>query len=163
VQTERGLVLTLEDGTFDKDLAVIKPGARRGLDQLAKFLHDNPGRRVQIEAFTDGEGSSVYNLELSQDRADAGAMAVINRGVEARARHGLGRALRRQRQRHRGGPAEEPARRDHRLERGRRGSGPRREHAMKTQAGEFFSADFGAGLADGAQIESEKPRMSVER
>src|SRR5689334_6703244 len=68
VQTERGLVLTLEDATFDKDLAVIKPGARRGLDQLAKFLHDNPGRRVQIEAFTDAEGSSVYNLELSQDR-----------------------------------------------------------------------------------------------
>jgi outer membrane protein OmpA-like peptidoglycan-associated protein len=38
---------------------------------------------VQIEAFTDAEGSSVYNLELSQDRADAVALAVIDRGVEA--------------------------------------------------------------------------------
>jgi outer membrane protein OmpA-like peptidoglycan-associated protein len=83
VQTDRGLMMTLEDGTFDSDLAVIKPGARRGLDLLAKFLHENPGRRVQIEAFTDAEGSSVYNLELSQDRADAVALAVIDRGVEA--------------------------------------------------------------------------------
>ncbi|HTU65378.1 MAG TPA: OmpA family protein [Steroidobacteraceae bacterium] len=80
-ETERGLVLTLEDGTFDKDRAVIKPAARRGLDALARFLNENPGRRVQIEAFTDAEGSSVYNLELSQDRADAVAMAVIDRGV----------------------------------------------------------------------------------
>ena len=82
-QTDRGLVLTLDDGTFDKDRAVIKPAARRGLETLAKYLHDNPGRRVQIEAFTDAEGSSVYNLELSQDRADAVAMAVVDRGVDA--------------------------------------------------------------------------------
>lgn len=83
VLTDRGWVLTLEDGTFDTDRAVIKPAARHGLDLLSKFLQQNPGRRVQIEAFTDAEGSSVYNLELSQDRADAVAMAVINSGVDA--------------------------------------------------------------------------------
>jgi len=83
VQTERGLVLTLADATFDSERAIIKPGARHGLDVLAKFLQENPGRRVQIEAFTDAAGSSVYNLELSQDRADAVAMAVIGRGVDA--------------------------------------------------------------------------------
>lgn len=83
VQTERGLMLTLEDGTFDSQRAVIKPAASRGLDELAKFLRANPGRRVQIEAFTDAEGASTYNLELSQDRADAVALAVIDRGVEA--------------------------------------------------------------------------------
>jgi len=83
VQTERGLVLTLADATFDSERAIIKPGARHGLDVLARFLQENPGRRVQIEAFTDAAGSSVYNLELSQDRADAVAMAVIGRGVDA--------------------------------------------------------------------------------
>jgi outer membrane protein OmpA-like peptidoglycan-associated protein len=82
-QTERGMVLTLEDGTFDSNRAVISPAARRGLDVLAKFLQENPGRRVQIEAFTDAEGTSSYNLELSQDRADAVALAVIDRGVDA--------------------------------------------------------------------------------
>jgi outer membrane protein OmpA-like peptidoglycan-associated protein len=83
VQTDRGLTLTLDDATFDTDRAIINPAARHGLDALAKFLHDNPGRRVQIEAFTDAEGSTNYNLELSQDRADAVALAVIDRGVEA--------------------------------------------------------------------------------
>jgi DNA-binding NtrC family response regulator len=34
---------------------------------------------------------------------------------------------------------------------------------VKSTVGEFFSADFGAGLADGAQFGSEKPRMSAER
>jgi DNA-binding NtrC family response regulator len=34
---------------------------------------------------------------------------------------------------------------------------------MKNTVGEFFSADFGAGLANGAQLGSEKPRMSAER
>ena len=82
-QTDRGLVLTLEDATFDSDRAIIRPAARQGLDVLARFLHENPGRRVQIEAFTDAEGSSVYNLELSQDRADAVALAMIGRGVDA--------------------------------------------------------------------------------
>ena len=82
-ETERGLVLTLEDATFDSDRAIIKPAARQGLDALAKFLQQNPGRRVQIEAFTDAAGASVYNLELSQDRADAVALAVIDRGVDA--------------------------------------------------------------------------------
>lgn len=82
-QTERGTVLTLEDGTFDSNRAVIRPAARRGLDVLARFLQENPGRRVQIEAFTDAAGTSSYNLELSQDRADAVALAVIDRGVDA--------------------------------------------------------------------------------
>jgi outer membrane protein OmpA-like peptidoglycan-associated protein len=81
--TNRGLVLTLAADTFDTARAIVKPSTRRGLDALAKFLRDNPGRRVQIEAFTDAQGSSVYNLELSQDRADAVAMAVIDRGVDA--------------------------------------------------------------------------------
>jgi DNA-binding NtrC family response regulator len=34
---------------------------------------------------------------------------------------------------------------------------------VKSTVGEFFSADFGAGLVDGAQLGSEKPRMSAER
>lgn len=82
-QTDRGLVLTLEDGTFDSNRAIISPAARRGLDALARFLQENPGRSVQIEAFTDAAGTSSYNLELSQDRADAVALAVIDRGIDA--------------------------------------------------------------------------------
>jgi outer membrane protein OmpA-like peptidoglycan-associated protein len=80
--TTRGLVLTLEGGQFDKGRAELKAAARDRLDDLVEFLNDHPERRVQIEGFTDDAGARDYNLELSQDRADAVAMALIERGID---------------------------------------------------------------------------------
>lgn len=82
-QTSRGIVLTLDDVSFDTGRAQLKPAVQRSLDQIAAFLSDNPERRVQIEAFTDSEGTNDYNIELSQTRADAVAMAIIERGIDA--------------------------------------------------------------------------------
>jgi len=83
-QTERGTVLTLGgDVLFDTGRADLKPGAQRPIEQIATFLEDHPERQVQIEGFTDDQGTDDYNLELSQKRADAVAMAIIQRGVEA--------------------------------------------------------------------------------
>jgi outer membrane protein OmpA-like peptidoglycan-associated protein len=83
-QTERGTVLTLGgDVLFDTGRADLKAGAQRSIDQIATFLGEHPERRVQIEGFTDSQGGSDYNIELSQRRADAVAMAIIQRGIEA--------------------------------------------------------------------------------
>jgi len=83
-QTDRGTVLTLGgDVLFDTGRAELKPGAQRSIEQIATFLEDHPERRVQVEGFTDSQGTDDYNLELSQKRADAVAMAIIQRGVEA--------------------------------------------------------------------------------
>lgn len=82
-QTARGIVLTLDDASFDTGRAELKPGAQRSLDQIASFLGRYPERRVQIEGFTDSEGPNDYNIELSQTRADLVAMAILERGVEA--------------------------------------------------------------------------------
>jgi outer membrane protein OmpA-like peptidoglycan-associated protein len=82
-QTSRGIVLTLEDVLFDKGRSQLKAGAERPLDQIASFLNEHPERRVQIEGFTDSQGTNDYNLELSQSRADAVAMAIIQRGIDA--------------------------------------------------------------------------------
>jgi outer membrane protein OmpA-like peptidoglycan-associated protein len=84
VQTSRGLVMTLDDGLFDKGRADLGPAAQRSIDRIVAFLGKYPGRRVQIDGFTDSEGASGYNLELSQSRADAVAMAIIRRGVDAK-------------------------------------------------------------------------------
>jgi outer membrane protein OmpA-like peptidoglycan-associated protein len=89
-QTSRGLVLTLDDVLFDSGQAQLKSGARRTLDQIAQFLNENPDRRVQIEGFTDSQGADGYNLELSQSRADAVAMAIIQRGIDAQRVRALG-------------------------------------------------------------------------
>lgn len=89
-QTSRGIVLTLDDVLFDTGKAQLKSGAQRSIGQIAAFLSENPERRVQIEGFTDSQGSDDYNLELSQSRADAVAMAIIQRGVDARRVRALG-------------------------------------------------------------------------
>ena len=82
-QTSRGIVLTLGDVLFDTGRAELKPGAQRPIEQIASFLNEHPERSVQVEGFTDSQGSDDYNLELSQKRADAVAMAIIQRGVAA--------------------------------------------------------------------------------
>jgi len=82
-RTARGIVFTLVDASFDVGSAALKANAIRPLDEIALFLRQNPERHVLIEGFTDSHGSSTFNLELSQSRADAVAMALIQRGVEA--------------------------------------------------------------------------------
>lgn len=89
-QTSRGIVLTLDDVLFDTGKAQLKPGAERSLEQIAAFLDENPERRVQIEGFTDSQGTDDFNLELSQSRADAVAMAIIKRGIDAQRVRALG-------------------------------------------------------------------------
>jgi len=82
-QTSRGIVLTLGDVLFDTGQAALKPGAVRPIEQIAQFLNEHPERSVQVEGFTDSQGGNDYNLELSQKRADAVAMAIMQRGVKA--------------------------------------------------------------------------------
>jgi len=81
--TDRGLVLTLGDVLFDTGRAELNSGAARKLDQLAQFLTDHPDRRVQIDGFTDSTGSSSFNQELSQRRADAVKGALLARGISS--------------------------------------------------------------------------------
>ena len=82
-QTSRGIVLTLDDMSFDTGRSELKSGAQRSLDQIAAFLTEHVDRRVQVEGFTDSQGPNDYNIELSQSRADAVAMAMIQRGIDA--------------------------------------------------------------------------------
>jgi len=89
-QTARGIVLTLGDVLFDTGRAELKPGATRPIEQIASFLSEHPERSVQVEGYTDSQGGDDYNLELSQKRADAVAMAIIQRGVAAERVRALG-------------------------------------------------------------------------
>lgn len=89
-QTSRGIVLTLGDVLFDTGESQLKPGAQRPIEQIAAFLNDNPERSVQVEGFTDSQGSNEYNQQLSQRRADAVAQAIIQRGIDTQRVRALG-------------------------------------------------------------------------
>jgi len=82
-QTERGIVLTLQDVLFDTGRAELKSGASSTIINLASFMKDYPDRRVRIEGFTDSTGSAEFNQQLSENRALAVKDALVLAGIEA--------------------------------------------------------------------------------
>ena len=56
---------------FDFDEAVIRDADIPEIEDLAEFLREYDGAMVHLEGHTDSVGASLYNLDLSQRRADA--------------------------------------------------------------------------------------------
>lgn len=81
VKTERGYVVTIGDVLFALDKATLTPNGMSSLRKLADVMAQNPNRTVLVEGFTDSTGSSSYNQELSQRRAEAVASALASMGV----------------------------------------------------------------------------------
>ena len=82
-ETERGWILTLgSDLLFDVGQARLKPGGRRAIDNLARFMRQYPERRIAIEGFTDSSGSPATNQRLSERRATAVRQALVQAGIE---------------------------------------------------------------------------------
>jgi outer membrane protein OmpA-like peptidoglycan-associated protein len=83
-ETERGWILTLgSDVLFDVGQAKLKPGGRRAIANLARFMRQYPERRIVIEGFTDTSGTPGANQRLSERRAEAVRAALVRDGIEA--------------------------------------------------------------------------------
>lgn len=80
--TDRGLVITLGDVLFDSGRAELRAGGLRVIDRLAEFMREYPQRRVSIEGFTDSVGNASSNQALSEERASAVRVALVNRGID---------------------------------------------------------------------------------
>jgi outer membrane protein OmpA-like peptidoglycan-associated protein len=80
-ETERGLILTLGDVLFESDQAQLTADAMRKLYPLVTLLKENSGRDITIEGFTDSNGAESYNLNLSQQRADAVGDFLVANGI----------------------------------------------------------------------------------
>ena len=83
IKTERGLVITLGDVLFRTNQAQLEPGGMRTVQKLANFLRQYSQRKVLIEGHTDSIGSDSYNQELSERRANAVRMALIDSGISS--------------------------------------------------------------------------------
>ncbi len=82
-QTERGWVLTMRnDLLFDSGQATLKAGGHKALENLARFMREQPGREIAIEGFTDSSGSAEANRRLSEARAAAVKQALVSQGIE---------------------------------------------------------------------------------
>ncbi len=69
---------------FDSDRATIKQRSYSILEQVAALLRaESDIERVRIEGHTDARGEDLYNLALSQRRANAVRAFLIERGVDS--------------------------------------------------------------------------------
>ena len=82
-KTDRGMVVTLGDVLFDTGQARLLPDGARNMVKLADFFKRYPQRKASIEGYTDSIGSPNANLDLSERRAAAVMLALVNLGVPA--------------------------------------------------------------------------------
>lgn len=82
-ETQRGLIVNINDVLFDFNQYTLKPGAREKLAKVSGILLAYPGLKIQLEGHTDSVGSDDYNLKLSQQRADSVRTYLASQGVPA--------------------------------------------------------------------------------
>ena len=70
------------DSFFDVEAAQIKPDSSGDLEYVADLLRRYPETRVEISSYTDSSGSEQQNLALSQQRAQAVAELLAQKGID---------------------------------------------------------------------------------
>jgi len=81
-QTERGVVVTLGDVLFETGEAELKQGSRSNVLDVVELLQSEPGKKIRVEGHTDSRGSAEFNLQLSEDRAEAVKEALVAEGID---------------------------------------------------------------------------------
>jgi len=83
-----GIAVTFPEGLlFGFDSDQITPAAGENLRKFAASLNKYPNTRTLIVGHTDSEGSTAYNMDLSDRRAQAAASFIAAQGID-RARIG---------------------------------------------------------------------------
>ena len=80
-ETQRGLIVNINDVLFDFNKYTLKPGAREKLAKVAGIVLAYPGLKIQLEGHTDSIGSDEYNQKLSEQRADTVRTYLVGQGV----------------------------------------------------------------------------------
>lgn len=76
--------VTLYGILFDFNKADIKEESRPALEEIAKFLDADPGRKLHVVGHTDAVGGFDFNLKLSKARANAVVSELVKRyGIAA--------------------------------------------------------------------------------
>lgn len=60
----------------------LTPASETGLSSLVKLLNDNPNITIELSAHTDMKGDSVFNVNLSEKRAQSVCNYLISKGIE---------------------------------------------------------------------------------
>jgi OOP family OmpA-OmpF porin len=78
--TRKGSI-TLEGVTFELNSARLTPDSQQVLNTVATDLKKYPRLKIELQGHTDSSGSDQHNLKLSQQRADAVRIYLMDQGV----------------------------------------------------------------------------------
>jgi len=67
---------------FETAKAVIKTSSYPILNNVVRVMQNNPTYKLSIEGHTDSQGNEASNLDLSQRRADAVKLYLVNNGID---------------------------------------------------------------------------------
>jgi len=81
--TVTATVTDLKTVYFALDAYALDDGARATLDANARMLRDNPKLAVRVEGNADERGTTEYNMQLGQKRAEAVRDYLVGAGVPA--------------------------------------------------------------------------------
>lgn len=85
VPIEVGQSVRLNNIFFETGKSTLMPESFEELDRVVKFLNDNSSIKVEISGHTDNVGSSAYNKNLSNKRAQSVAEYIMLKGIPASA------------------------------------------------------------------------------
>lgn len=73
---------TLRGILYDLDKANIRPDAAKVLDSLILVLNKYPTLKIELGSHTDCRADSLYNINLSQRRADSAVAYLVRNGID---------------------------------------------------------------------------------
>lgn len=73
--------IVLKNIYYDFDKADIRSDAAIELDKLVQMLNDNPKISIELGSHTDARADEVYNMDLSERRAQAAVDYIIGKGI----------------------------------------------------------------------------------
>ena len=78
---EKDKIFVLENIYYDLDRYEIRDDAALELDKLVTILRDNPEIKIELSSHTDDRNTDVYNLKLSERRAQAAVDYIASQGI----------------------------------------------------------------------------------
>lgn len=75
-------LIVLSEVLFEVNSFQLKSELLPKLDSIVVFMQRNPSTRIEISGHTDNTGREAHNLKLSENRADAVAEYVVDKGIE---------------------------------------------------------------------------------
>lgn len=80
-KVEVGTKVVLDNIYFETGKAILRPESFDALDQVFRFLENNPTMKLEISGHTDNTGTIRINQKLSRDRAKAVVDYLSGRGI----------------------------------------------------------------------------------